>query len=139
MTFFEAVAKCYRKFFTYTGRASKREFWWFVLLVILFAWPLLMAELRSGTWYGVLSFVYFFLTLSTFFPLTAVWVRRMHDVGKSAWHGFYFFIPVAGFFIVLRWMTKHGDEGKNKYGAPDNLSYTVGKKDEIDLSEDLDG
>jgi uncharacterized membrane protein YhaH (DUF805 family) len=63
----------------------------------------------------------------------------MHDVGKSAWHGFYFFIPVAGFFIVLRWMTKHGDEGKNKYGAPDNLSYTVGKKDEIDLSEDLDG
>ncbi len=138
MRFFEAVSKCYRKYFTYTGRASKPEFWWFLVLVFLFAWPLLMAELRTGTWYGFLGIVYFVLTLSTFFPLTAVWVRRMHDVGKSAWHGLYFFIPIAGFFILLRWMTKEGDPESNKYGAPDNGAITV-KKPKIDYTENLDG
>lgn len=140
MTFFEAAAKCYRKYLTFSGRAPKREYWWFVLLTFLFAWPLFLAEIGTGSWYGFLSFVYFMLTISTALPLAAVWTRRMHDVGKSAWHGFYFFIPIAGFFIVLRWLTKDGDEGRNKYGAPDNHVYVASKKSESsDLLEEISG
>lgn len=72
------------------------------------------------------------LTISTALPLAAVWTRRMHDVGKSAWHGFYFFIPVVGFFLTLRWLTKDGDTGRNKYGTPDNHSFVVNKKESDD-------
>jgi uncharacterized membrane protein YhaH (DUF805 family) len=125
MTFFEAVSKCYRKYVVFKGRAPKSEYWWFVLLTILFAWPLLLAEIGSGTWYSFLTFIYFILTLSTALPLAAVFTRRMHDVGKSAWHGLFYFIPVIGFFLVLRWLTKDGDPGKNKYGEPDNFAFTV--------------
>jgi uncharacterized membrane protein YhaH (DUF805 family) len=128
MTFFEAIAKCYRKYIVYKGRAPKSEYWWFVALTFLFAWPLLLAEIGSGSWYSFLTFVYFLLTLSTALPLSAVWVRRMHDVGKSAWHGFYFFIPVVGFFMTLRWLTKDGDPGANKYGEPDNYPFVVAQK-----------
>lgn len=137
MTFFEAVAKCYRKYLVFNGRASKREYWWFVLLTILFAWPLFLAEIGTGSWYGFLSFVYFLLTLSTALPLAAVWTRRMHDVGKSAWNLFFIFIPIVGFFMLLRWATKDGDTGRNKYGAPDNHAYALKKKDaEDDFLED---
>lgn len=129
MTFFDAVAKCYRKYVQFSGRAPKSEYWWFVLLTFLFAWPLLLAEIGSGTWYSFLTFVYFMLTLSTALPLAAVWTRRLHDVGKSAWHGFYFFIPIVGFFMVLRWLTKEGDAGKNKYGEPDNHAVSVPAKE----------
>ena len=138
MTFFEAVAKCYRKYLVFSGRASKREYWWFVLLTFLFVWPLFLAEIGTGTWYGFLSFVYFMLTISTVLPLAAVWTRRMHDVGKSAWNGFFFLIPIIGFFLLLRWLTKDGDVGKNKYGSPDNHAFVIKRKDTgDDLLEDL--
>lgn len=138
MTFFEAVAKCYRKYLVFSGRASKREYWWFVLLTFLFVWPLFLAEIGTGTWYGFLSFVYFMLTISTVLPLAAVWTRRMHDVGKSAWNGFFFLIPIIGFFLLLRWLTKDGDVGNNKYGAPDNHAFVIKRKDTgDDLLEDL--
>lgn len=128
MTFFEATAKCFRKYLVFNGRAPKSEYWWFVLLTVLFTWPLMLAEIGSGTWYSFLTFVYFMLTISVILPLAAVWTRRLHDVGKSAWHGFYFFIPIVGFFILLRWLTKDGDANANKYGEPDNHPFVVAKK-----------
>jgi uncharacterized membrane protein YhaH (DUF805 family) len=127
MTFFEAVAKCYRKYFIFKGRASKPEFWWFYLLAFLFAWPLFLAEIDSGSWASILSFIYFILTISVFFPLAAVWTRRMHDVGKSAWNAFYIFLPVIGWALLLRWATKVGDHGVNNYGEPDDQPFVVSK------------
>lgn len=135
MTFFDAVAKCYRKFAIFKGRAPKSEYWWFVLLTIMFAWPLALAEIGSGSWYSFLTFVYFILTLSTSFPLAAVWVRRMHDVGKSGWHGFFFFIPIVGFFLVLRWLTKDGDPETNKFGDPDNSTFVMTSREKQDKSD----
>lgn len=128
MTFFEAIAKCYRKYFVFKGRAPKSEFWWFYLLSILFAWPLFLAELDNGSWASVLSFIYFLLTLSVLFPLAAVWTRRMHDVGKSAWNGFFIFLPFIGWILLLRWATKNGDANENQYGEPDNDPFVLSKK-----------
>jgi uncharacterized membrane protein YhaH (DUF805 family) len=138
MTFFEAVGKCYRKYFVFKGRASKSEFWWFVSITFLFAWPLLLSETKEGSWYSFLSFVYFMLTLSALAPLLAVWTRRMHDVGKSGWTWLFIFIPVIGFILLFRWATKDGDLGANKYGDPDNQPYSVNKAknarvDDVDL------
>jgi uncharacterized membrane protein YhaH (DUF805 family) len=127
MTFFEAVAKCYRKYFVFKGRASRGEFWWFVLVAILFAWPLLLAETSEGTWFTILSFIYFMLTISVVMPLLAVWSRRMHDVGKSGWTWLFIFIPIVGLILILRWASKEGDIAANKYGEPDNHAYVQAK------------
>jgi len=125
MTFFEAVAKCYRKYFVYKGRASRSEYWWLVLLAFLFAWPLILAEFGNNSWYTFLSFIYFILTMSVIFPLTSVWSRRMHDINRSGWSWLFIFIPVVGFFLILRWTTKEGNAGENKYGLPDNESVVL--------------
>lgn len=137
MTFFEAVGKCYRKYFVFKGRAPKSEYWWFVTLTFLFAWPLLLSETKEGSWYSFLSFVYFMLTLSVLAPLLAVWTRRMHDVGKSGWTWLFIFIPVVGFILLFRWATKDGDIEANKYGDPDNNPYSMNKVKKLG-AEDVD-
>lgn len=130
MTFFESVGKCYRKYFVFSGRASKREYWWFALLGFLFAWPLLLTEVDIGFWYlsfgndtSILNFVYFILTVSVLIPGAAVWCRRMHDVNRSGWSWLFIFIPIVGAILILRWLTKEGDIDKNRFGEPDNFSF----------------
>ena len=131
MTFFEATAKCYRKYFIFRGRASKREYWWFALLGFLFAWPLLLTEVEVGFWYlsfgnntSILNFVYFILTVSVIIPGAAVWCRRMHDVNKSGWSWLFILIPIVGLILILRWLTRDGDTESNRFGEPDNFSHT---------------
>jgi uncharacterized membrane protein YhaH (DUF805 family) len=123
MTFFEAVSKCYRKYFVFKGRASRSEYWWCFLAAFLFAWPLLLSETSEGSWFAILSFIYFILTLSIVMPLISAWTRRMHDVGKSGWSWLYIFVPAVGFIVLMRWATKEGSPEANKYGAPDNHPY----------------
>ena len=130
MTFYEAISKCYRKYFNFKGRAGKKEFWSFVLLIILFAWPLLLTELKNGTWYHILNIFYFVLTVTAIIPLMAAFTRRMHDVGKSGWVWTFIFIPIIGFFLLLRWTTKVGKPEPNQYGEPDNIGvYEMLKKE----------
>ena len=35
MNFTESIKTCYKKFFDFSGRASKSEFWWFQLYAII--------------------------------------------------------------------------------------------------------
>jgi uncharacterized membrane protein YhaH (DUF805 family) len=127
MKFFEAVAKCYRKYFIFKGRASRSEYWWCFLAAFLFAWPLWLAETGEGNWFALLSVAYFLLTLSIAMPLLAAWTRRMHDVGKSGWSWLFIFIPIVGFILLMRWTTKEGSLEANKYGEPDNHPYVQTK------------
>ena len=127
MTFFEAVAKCYRKYFVFKGRASRTEYWWCFLLAFLFAWPLRLAEREEGNWFFILSVIYFLLTLSAVMPLIAAWTRRMHDVGRSGWSWLFVFLPIPGWILLLRWATKEGSSDANKYGEPDNHPYVQAK------------
>jgi uncharacterized membrane protein YhaH (DUF805 family) len=127
MTFFEAVAKCYRKYFVLKGRASRAEYWWCFLAAFLFAWPLLLSETSEGSWFAILSFIYFILTFSVVMPLVSAWTRRMHDVGKSGWSWLYIFVPAVGFLVLMRWATKEGSAEANKYGEPDNHPFVQDK------------
>lgn len=124
MKFTEAISKCYRKYAKFKGRASRSEYWWFQLLYLAFAWPLLLTELETGFWYSVMSLVYFLLTVSAVIPSLAVWTRRMHDVNKSGWSWLWLLLPVIGWIIVLRRLLKPGDAAPNKYGEPDNAPFT---------------
>ncbi len=131
MTFFEAVAKCYRKYFVFKGRASRSEYWWCFFAAFLFAWPLALAEREEGGWFQILTLMYFVLTLSVAIPLLAAWTRRMHDVDRSGWNWLFIFGPIFGWILLFRWTTKEGSPEANKYGEPDNYPYVQAKpKDE---------
>ncbi len=90
LTFFESIRKCLTKYAEFDGRASRSEFWWFTLFIVI---CLSAFTLLNETFAEV-----FFL--ATLLPLLAAGSRRLHDSGKSAWQLLYLLVPVAGVFIV---------------------------------------
>jgi len=91
-------------YFKFTGRARRREFWYFYIFYIIIALPLEIVGLVTNT--PLLPLICHAVLL---LPWLGVGVRRMHDVGKS---GFYIFIPFYGLFLLF----KDGEKGDNKYG-----------------------
>ena len=68
--FSQAIKLGFGKYADFGGRATRAEYWWWVLLVVLVGWVPLIGTL---------------FTLVTFIPSLAVTSRRLHDVGRSGW------------------------------------------------------
>ena len=83
--FGEAISVCFSKYVTFSGRASRSEYWYFVLFTILAAFALGLVDgvLGTGTSDGGLLSGLF--SLVTLLPSLAVAFRRLHDVGRSGW------------------------------------------------------
>lgn len=93
--FKEYYLGAFRKFATFSGRARRKEYGWFLvfnfLATIIFS---ILDFLLFGDKDGVLSSIY---ALVVFIPSLAISVRRLHDIGKSGWFLLViFFLP----FIV---------------------------------------
>ncbi|MFM8915674.1 MAG: DUF805 domain-containing protein [Candidatus Limnocylindrus sp.] len=89
----------------FSGRASRSEYWWFYLFTVLAG---AAANTLGGT-VGNLASIAFFL------PGLALFVRRMHDTGRSGWW-FLLLFTVIGIPVVFYWLVKDSDAGANKYG-----------------------
>lgn len=92
MGFTTAIQTCFRKYVTFSGRASRPEHWWFFLFVLLGGAA--AAVIDAGLFgtpsdeTGPLNLVF---SLATFLPLLAAGWRRMHDTGRS---GLFLFYPL---------------------------------------------
>ena len=118
----EAISRGFSNYITFSGRATRAEFWWWFLFQSLF---------------GLVPFA----GLVTIIPNCAVATRRLHDIGKSGWlqiipwtivvvsialsfpvgdNGLLFIIGMIAFFasyvVLIVWLVRKGDEGSNKYG-----------------------
>ena len=100
MTFSESIRVCFSKYATFTGRASRSEFWWFVLFLVL-------ASAACGVVSDKLSAVF---TIATLVPAVAVGARRLHDVDKSGWMQLIGLIPIVGWILVIVWCAQAGKE-----------------------------
>jgi DNA-binding CsgD family transcriptional regulator len=90
MTFFESILVCLKKYAEFNGRASRSEFWWFTLSVILVASALVyMSEVIGGVF-----------LIAALLPLLAAGSRRLHDSGHSGWWQLFLLAPVAGIVLV---------------------------------------
>ena len=75
--FFESLGRFLLEGNNFVGRAQRSEFWWvFLPLVAILAFFVFCVP-HGNTIAG-------FLWLFVSFPLTALWARRLHDVGVSA-------------------------------------------------------
>ena len=91
----------------FKGRASREEYWMFVLFNIIFVIALSFIEVfLFGLYSSILSNIY---TLAILVPSIAVGVRRMHDTGKSGW---FLLIPIYNFILAVT----QGESNSNKYG-----------------------
>ena len=93
----EAVRICLRKYVDLDGRASRSEFWWFALFILLcevcmIAMRLMWEDWRSYMPSGMSEFIVF---AAFVLPATAVGARRLHDTGRGDWRLLFFFLPAA--------------------------------------------
>jgi uncharacterized membrane protein YhaH (DUF805 family) len=94
----------------FKGRASREEYWMFVLFNIIFVIAIIFIEgFLFGLYSNILSNIY---TLAILVPSIAVGVRRMHDTGKSGW---FLLIPIYNLILAV----SSSDPNTNQYGAPD--------------------
>ena len=101
----------FAKYFDFSGRAKRTEYWSFYLIhAIVFA-VLFSLGATVGWVFFVLFGIYY---LATIIPSVAVLVRRLHDTGRSGWWVLIGFVPFGG--IVLLIFTLMGSDGPNDYG-----------------------
>lgn len=93
-----------KKYVEFKGRASRAEYWYFVLVNSIVSVILSMVFGLLG-----LNFVIYIYLLAVMLPSISVGVRRMHDVGKSGW---FLLIPFYSFYLFII----KGEERENQYG-----------------------
>jgi len=145
MDFMTAVKTCFSKYATFSGRAQRSEFWWWVLFGFV-----------TNLILGLIPFVGLIWSLALLIPNLAVTARRLHDTDRSGWwmlapYGFAllaFFVTMGGammgggmgpdgpmvggggffgailgfvtavmFIVLLVWLIMRGTDGPNRFGA----------------------
>lgn len=114
------------KYANFEGRASRSEYWHFMLVyqliiaIILFICAAISCVIPvSGTTGVALGLVVLFiLSIGFIIPGVAVAVRRLHDVGWSGWFVLVGLIPFVGVPIMLILMALPGKSAANRFGAP---------------------
>lgn len=114
-TVIEKIPDFFKKIFdALTGRLSAKNFW--ISAPLLIASIVFLASFES-----ILSYnAYLLFWLVTILPLLiiflSVFVKRLHDNGKSGLYLIGLLIPFFN-FVVLYWITTKGSEKKdNKFG-----------------------
>ena len=66
---------------------------------------------------GLGFIIYMLYMLAVLIPGIAVFVRRMHDIGKSGWWFFISLIPLIGGIWLLVLLATDGSSEDNNYGT----------------------
>ena len=111
-----------KKYADFTGRARRKEYWMFALLVIVASVVIGMIEGILGlggtlAMYGPLSLLFM---LAILIPSISVGVRRLHDTNRSGWWILIGLIPIVGSIVLIVFFVLEGTRGPNQYG-PDPL------------------
>ena len=110
-----AVHRGFAKYATFRGRASRSEYWWWVLFAavvgsVLNALPILTDGVRleadgsltvTGPLGIILTFVWAIWAVATVIPTLAVLVRRLHDIGRSGWWVLIGAVPLVGILMLV--------------------------------------
>jgi len=130
MDFIGAVKQAFRKYLDFSTRATRAEFWYFLIFLIIAGSILTVVEgqifpqaaqptagfsfsMGMDASNGPISAIFSLLTVIPWFSATA---RRLHDVDKSGWWMLFGFIPIIGWIAMLIWLTKRGGVGANRFG-----------------------
>ena len=99
MTFRESIRTCLAKYFDFNGNASRSEYWWFVLFIIVVGFVLAAV---SRTLSGIFS-------LLTIVPAISAATRRLHDTNRSGWWQLLVLFPVIGTLVLAYFLVQEGD------------------------------
>ena len=142
LTFVEAIKRVFSKYADFSGRARRSEFWWWYLFnmiinaIFMLPVQILMNKkqaLIDAAMTGQMSLaevdaadptstiiailvIFGIVSLALLIPTLAVWVRRLHDVGKSGHMLWLILVCGIGGLIPLIMCIGDGQPQPNQYG-----------------------
>jgi len=139
MGFAQAVSRCFAKYTTFSGRAIRSEFWWFMLFTIVgsIVFDILDAAI-FGMGPGNVGVMGAIFSLVVLLPSISVTVRRLHDTDRSGWWYWLLLVPLIGIVVMIIWWASKSSHGSNRFGD-DPLSGLPDEDDEDDDGSRGDG
>ena len=108
--FGEAISLGFKNYINFNGRATRAEYWWWFLFIVVTG--VVLGTIDSITGIGTLQSIF---NLATLIPGLALGARRLHDIGKSGWWQLLWFAIIVGWIIMIVWYCKPGNQLGNKY------------------------
>ena len=107
-----------KKYATFSGRARRKEYWFFVLFYVLISIVAAVIDVMTGSFdstmgMGMLGLL---VALALLIPSLAVAVRRLHDTDRSGWWVLLCLIPLIGGIWLLVLLCLDSTPGENQYG-----------------------
>jgi uncharacterized membrane protein YhaH (DUF805 family) len=113
ISFIDAIKRGFKKYATFSGRASRSEYWWWALFSFIVYLVLLVPAYVLGITTSsdggrtpgaaaiplIILLVVFYLLMIV--PTLALTVRRLHDAGYSGWLALLMLVPYVGGLILL--------------------------------------
>tara|TARA_R110000796_G_scaffold217237_1_gene333292 strand:+ start:94 stop:480 length:387 start_codon:yes stop_codon:yes gene_type:complete len=126
MTFQESITKCFSNYANFKGRASRSEYWWFYLFVLIIDKVFTLSNSLTFS-NEVAEIASLWGSLIFLPPLLAASVRRLHDRNKSGWWLLIAF-TIIGLIPLIYWLGKEGFKNVNEYGDPIDLDKKTATK-----------
>jgi len=107
-----------KKYATFSGRAQRAEYWYFLLfstliLIVLSVIDSMTGSYNEETGWGLLSGLY---SIAVLLPSIAVGARRLHDISRSGWWLLIGMIPLIGTIVLIVFFAQDSTPGDNAYG-----------------------
>ena len=123
MTFLDSIKSCFNKYGNINGRATRSEYWYWTLFVILVSVVTFIIDISLlgssiDDEFTPLNSIW---SLAVLIPGITVTIRRFHDVNRSGWWILIIF-TVIGIIPYFYWLVKGSDANENSFG-PSSLSY----------------
>jgi uncharacterized membrane protein YhaH (DUF805 family) len=105
-----------KQYATFTGRATRQEYWMFILFYVIFY--VVLAVIDGALNMMLLTTIFSVVLLV---PSISVAARRLHDTGRTGWWQLIGLIPLIGIIILIVFLAQdsHGD---NEYGVNPKLA-----------------
>ena len=131
MGFTESLKTCFGKYAKFDGRASRSEFWYFLLFCFVYMFVAGFLLGLTGASQAGIDGAILFLMIPIFIPSIAVAARRLHDINQSGWMqcifipGFFadmflgtgYVIYIMTLALYAFWFSQAGKKMKNRFGA----------------------
>jgi len=117
-----SIKTCFNKYAAFSGRASRSEYWFFVLFGFLGAIVAIIIDVmilgyNMENEYTPINSIF---SLVLIIPTAAVACRRLHDVNKSGWWQL-IGITIIGLIPLMIWFCSEGTKKDNSHGKPIKL------------------
>lgn len=109
----------FKKYASFNGRASRSEYWFFLLAYFLLALAISVFT-TPEQWVPSVA-----LDVLVIIPVLAVNARRLHDTGRSGWNQLWA-LTIIGLIPLLYWYCSKSSNEGNRFGSnpllPDNIA-----------------